>query len=60
MTQEYAFCNLKYRFDKYLHLTQHRYALAYNLKDRAKCYVSVLLIKMDMEFIDIHRQCLQN
>ena len=41
-------------------LTQNCNALAYHLKNRAKCFVSVLHIGMDMTFIDIHRQFLPN
>ena len=39
-------------------LTQYRNALAYHLKDHAKCFVSGLHIGMDMSFIDIHRKFL--
>ena len=41
-------------------MTKYSNALAYNLKDRAKCVVSVLYIRIDMTFIDIHRQFIPN
>ena len=36
--------------------TQYRNALAYPLKDHAKCFVSSLQIRIDMASIDIHRK----
>ena len=36
-------------------LTQYRNALAYHLKDNAKCFALGLHIRIDMIFIDIHR-----
>ena len=41
-------------------LTLYRNALAYHLKDHAKCFVSGLHIRMDMALIDIHRKFLSN
>ena len=41
-------------------LTQYRNALPYHLYNHAKCFVSVLHIKIDMAVIDIHWKFLFN
>ena len=62
MTQEFALCYFKYRFDRWRRrkLTFWRNTVTHwhHLKDSAKWFFSVLLIRMDMAFIDIHRKFL--
>ena len=63
ITQEYAFCNFKYRFDKWrwrkltywLNTVMHWHII---LKIMPKCFVSSLHIRIDMASIDIHRKFL--